>query len=162
MNYPMYGNANYMQELQNMRDRIDMQIRQVQQQYQPQFQSTPAINQTFQLAPNNINNELEAKNANNIEEVKNTLTLKTTYFTDKDMKTLWVKNINGEIKTYTLSEVIELDPKDKEILDLKKQIEEMKGMINNARNVDENVNGAITSKKSTDVSNDKSSNAKGK
>ncbi|MGN1327685.1 MAG: hypothetical protein ACI4VQ_06410 [Clostridia bacterium] len=160
MNYPMYGNNQmYMQDLQAMRDRIDAQMRQLQQ---PLAQQTPAINQTFQLSNSSSMNDFDGKYAKDLDEVKNTLTLKTTYFTDKEMKTLWVKNASGEIKTYTLSEVIELDPKDKEIFELKKQIEEMKGMILNARNDNENVNGTTTIKKSTDVSNDKSSNAKGK
>lgn len=155
MNYPMYGNNQmYMQDLQSMRDRIDAQMRQLQQ---PPVQQTPAINQTFQLSNPSTINDFDGKYAKDIEEVRNTLTLKNTFFTDKDMKTLWFKNTSGDIKTYTLTEVIELDPKDKEIAELKQQIEEMKGMILNAGNVNENVNGAITSKKSTDVPNDKSS-----
>lgn len=157
MSYPMYGNNQYyIQDLQNMRDRIDQQMRQVQQSMQP-LQNQPAnITQNFQLAPNQTNAELEAKYAKDIEEVRGTLTLKNTLFTDKDMKTLWVKNVSGEIKTYTLTEVIELDPKDKEIEALKQQIEEMKGMMLNAGNVNENVNGATTSQKPTNVPNDKS------
>lgn len=155
MNYPMYGNNQmYMQDLQAMRDRIDAQMRQLQQ---PQVQQTPAINQTFQLSnPSNVS-DFDGKYAKDMEEVKSTLTLKNTFFVDKEMKNLWVKNASGEIKTYSLAEVIELDPKDKKIAELEQQINDMKGMILNARNVDENVNGATTSKKSADVSNDKSS-----
>lgn len=154
MNYPMYGNNQmYLQDLQNMRDRIDSQMRQVQQN---QMQQTPAnITQNFQLQPQS-QTDFDGKYAKDIEEVKNTLTLKNTFFVDKDMNTLWLKNINGEISTYSLTKIVELDPKDKEIQDLKNQIEEMKGMILNARNDDENVNGTITSQKSPNVSNDKS------
>lgn len=143
MNYPMYGNNQYyMQDLQQMRDRIDQQMRQIQQ---PMQQQPTAINQTFQLAPNQTNAELDAKYAKDIEEVKNTLTLKSTLFTDKDMKTLWTKNASGEIKTYTLTEVIEIDPKDKEIAEknkeideLKQQMEQMKLMVSMATTPNEN------------------------
>ena len=72
-NYPNYNNPNqlYINDLQNMRDRIDNQMRQIQMNnMQPQ---PTAINQTFQLAPNNNSNEIEGKFVNNIDEVKNTL-----------------------------------------------------------------------------------------
>lgn len=133
MSYPMYGstpmygnNQMYIQDLQNMRDRIDQQMRQMQQPMQPMQNQPPAINQTFQLAPNQTNSELEAKYANDIEEVRGTLIFKNTLFANKDMTMLWVKNVSGDVKTYTITEVIEIDPKDKEIAELKKQIEEMK------------------------------------
>lgn len=155
MSYPMYGNNQYyLQDLQNMRDRIDQQMRQMQQQ---PVQQTPAnITQNFQLQPQN-QTDFDGKYAKDIDEVRNTLTLKNTFFTNKEMNILWFKNASGDIKTYSLTEVIELDPKDKEIEQLKQQIEEMKGMILNARNDDENVNGTTSIKKPTNVPNDKSS-----
>lgn len=139
MAYPMYNNPNnmYMQDLSNLRDRIDSQMRQMQQFQQPQMQQ-PAINQTFQLAPNQSLNDLDGKYASNIDEVRNTLTLKNTLFIDKENKNLWIKNADGTIKTYTLTEVIELDPKDKQIMELQKQIEELKGAVLNARQCDSN------------------------
>lgn len=130
MNYPMYGNnPMYLQDLQNMRDRIDAQMRQLQQPtMQPQ---TPAINQTFQLSnAGSTANDFDGKYVNNLDEVKNTLALKNTLFVNKEMNNLWLKDVSGNIKTYTLAEVIELDPKDKEILELKKEIENMKNMMN--------------------------------
>ena len=42
-----------------------------QNQNQMQQQPVPQINQSFQLAPNPTNNELESKYVNNIDEVKN-------------------------------------------------------------------------------------------
>lgn len=157
MSYPIYNPNNmYMQDLQNMRDRIDNQMRQLQQFQQPMQQPT-AINQTFQLAPNQNINDLDGKYANNIDEVKNTLALKNTLFIDKDMKNLWFKNADGTVRTFTLQEVIELDEKDKQILDLQKQIQELKGAVLNARQSDNN--NAVqptTDEKSSNVSTTKS------
>ena len=129
-----------MQDLQNMRDKIDRQMQQVQQmnQNQMQPQQPVPITQNFQLAPNPTNNELESKYANNIDEVKNTFVMKTGVFLNKDFTTLWIKDVTGNIRTFRTKEVIDLDPKDKEILMLKKQIEEMKGMINYGNESDVN------------------------
>ena len=149
MAYPYYNNNQfYMQDLQNMREKIDRQMQQMQQLNQQQQQPTPTnLTQNFQLAPNPSNNELESKYVNNIDEVKNTFVMKTGVFINKDFTTLWIKNTNGDIKTYTLEEVIETDPRDAEILMLKRQIEEMKGMINNEQSVDTDDVAEVTTKK---------------
>jgi len=159
MAYPMYNNNQfYMQDLQNMRDRIDSQMRQLQQnQYQQPVQQP--ITQNFQLAPNPTNNELESKYADNIEQVRNTFVIKTGVFVNKDFSTLWVKDVTGKIKTYRTEEVIEMDEKDKEIYNLKKQIEEMKGMIR-SEHTDTISDESITSKKSTRVSNNSKADEK--
>ena len=161
MAYPMYNANNmYMQDLQNMRERIDNQMRQMQQFQQPQFQQ-PAINQTFQLAPNSNINDLDGKYASSIDEVKNTLALKNTLFVDKDMKNLWFKGADGNIKTYTLQEVIELDEKDRTIINLQKQIEDMKEMILNAKqSVDADVVQSTSDAKSSTLSTNKSTSKK--
>lgn len=140
MAYPMYGNNSqfYMQELQSMRDRIDKQMQQMQQSQQNQYQMqqpVPQVTQNFQLAPTPNNSELDAKYAENIDDVKNTLTLKNTFFVNKAMDLMWFKNVSGEIKKYSLIEIVELDPKDKEIAELKKQIESMQNMIMNQNQV---------------------------
>lgn len=144
-------NQYYIQDLQGMRDRIENQIRQYQQQQQA------PITQNFQITPTNTS-EIEGKYATNIDEVRNTFVIKTGLFIDRDFTTLWVKDISGKIRTFNLNEIIELDEKDKEILDLRKQIEEMRGKINEYD--DTNFNESIKSTKSKRVSNDKSSNAK--
>ena len=161
MAYPMYNPNNmYMQDLQAMRDRIDQQMRQAQQQFQPQMQQ-PAINQTFQLAPTSNINDLDGKYASSIDEVKNTLTLKNTLFIDKENKNLWIKNADGTIRTFTLSEVIELDEKDKQIMELQKQIEELKGAVLNAKQPDfNNVVQPITNEQPSNVSTTKSTSKK--
>ena len=163
MNYPMYGNNSqyYMQNLQDMRDRIDSQMKQMQQQNQmPQPVAQP-ITQNFQIAPTQTNNELESKYADNIETVKNTFVMKTGIFLNKDFSTLWVKDVTGIIRTFRTEEVIEMDEQDKEIYMLKRQLEEMKGMMSNANeSANANVNEQITKSKPPRVQNDKRSNAK--
>lgn len=167
MNYPMFSNNNnpmYMQNLQSlqdMRDRIDSQMKQMQQQNQvPQPVAQP-ITQNFQIAPTQTNNELESKYADNIETVKNTFVMKTGIFLNKDFSTLWVKDVTGNIRTFRTEEVIEMDEKDKEIYMLKRQLEEMKGMMSNANeSANANVNEQITKSKPPRVQNDKRSNAK--
>ena len=161
----MYGNYNnqyYMQELQGMKDRIDSQLRQYQQQNQVQQQPAP-ITQNFQIAPTNNNNELEGRYANNIDEVRNTFVMKTGVFVNKDFTSLWIKNTNGDIKTFELNEVIEQDPKDVEIQNLKNEIERMKGMISYANEPDVNntdINEPIEDEKPKRISNNKRTNAK--
>ena len=162
MNYPMYNNSQYyMQNLQDMRDRIDNQIRNYQQ-TQMQQQQQPSINQTFQLAPTNTNNnELESRYVENIDDVKNTFVLKTGIFVNKDFSKLWIKNVNGDIRTFSTQEIVEIDPKDKEINALKNQIEELKGMISYANErTNANVDGEASTEKSKTVSRSKSTNAK--
>ena len=125
-----------MQDLQNMREKIDRQMQQLNQN-QMQQQPTPTnLTQNFQLAPNSTNNELECKYANNIDEVKNIFVMKTGIFVNKDFTELWVKDVSGNIRTFRTEELIELDPKDKEILMLKKQIEEMQLSLNDTKKED--------------------------
>lgn len=152
MNYPVY--PAYINDLQAMRDRIDKQIQ------AQQYQQPPAINQTFQLAPQ-IQSELDAKYAKDVEEVKNMLALKETLFIDKDITSLWIKKADGSIKTYKLEEIIELDEKDKTILDLQKQINELKEMMSNGKSDNSNVNESTKTTKSRSVSTNKSNDVDG-
>lgn len=160
MAYPFYSNNQYyMQDLQNMKDKIDRQLQQMQQLNQQQ-QPVPNVTQNFQIAPTPVSNELESKYAESIDEVKNTFVMKTGLFINKDNTTLWIKNTNGDIKTFKLEEIVELDDRDKEIEMLKKQIEEMKGMIENEQSVNSNVDEQTTTKKSNNVQRNKSSYTK--
>lgn len=158
MNY--YNSGMYMPSV----DRINKQIEdlqnlksQIQNPMQMPNSTTPAINQTFQLANTNNMNDFDGKYANNIDEVKNTLALKNMLFVNKEMNILWLKDVTGNIKSYTLTEIVELDEKDKKIMELEKQIESMKGMILNAKSDNVNVDEPIAKSKSTNVSNDKPS-----
>ena len=160
MNYPMYANNPfYLQDLQNTRDKIEAQIRQYQQAQQQPMQQPTNLTQNFQLAPNPTNTEIEGKYANSIDEVKNTFVIKTGLFINKDFSTLWIKDVTGKIRTFNTEEVFDMDEKDKEILALKKEIQEMKGrMINESNNTD--INEPVESKKPSRVSNNKRTNAK--
>ena len=160
-----YFNGMYGMQMQPNLDRINRQIEDLQNlktqmQNPPQMMNnqTPAINQTFQLSnPQNTSNDFDGIYVNNIDEVKNTLALRNTLFVNKEMSTLWFKDASGNIKTYTLTEIIELDEKDKQIIELQKQIEELKGVVLNAKSDNVNVNESITRKKPSNVSSNKSS-----
>lgn len=170
MAYPYFQNNQMymqnMQDLQNMREKIDRQMQQMQQLNQNQMQNQqpiPQINQSFQLAPNPSNNELESKYVNNIDEVKGIFVMKTGVFLNKELNTLWIKNTNGDIRTFKLEEVVEIDPKDKEIQMLRNELEKMKGMINYANKSDvdnTDLNGEFENKNATKLQNSKRANAK--
>ena len=161
-NYPMYANNNqyYMQSLQDMRNSIDSQMRQLQNQQQ-QTQQPTNLTQNFQLAPQNINNELDCKYVNNIDEVRNTFVIKTGIFINKDFSIMYVKNTDGSIRTFRTEEIIEQNPKDTEILMLRKEIEKMKEMISNESNVNNTIiDESNESKIATKLSNGKRTNSK--
>lgn len=163
MNYQnWYGNNGqyYMQNLQDMRDRIDNQMKQYQQsQAQMQQPVAQPITQNFQLAPQPTNNEIQAKYVNNIEDVKNTFVMTAGLFVNKEMNTLWFKNVNGDIRTFNLQEIIEQDEKDLEIQRLRNEIENMKGMIANEPRIT-NVDEPIANEKPAKLQSNKRSNAK--
>ena len=100
--YPTYNNQYYIQDLQNMKDRIDKQL---QQMTQPQ-QQTP-ITQNFQLAP--PSHQFSMKFANTIEDVNKELVYTDTPFFSKDLSVLWIKNVKGEVKAYELTEIVQKD-----------------------------------------------------
>lgn len=113
-------NPNLMQ--QNINEKIDSEIAKLQQ-MKNHNTNQPAINQTFQLAPNNNG----IKFVNDIEDVKKEFAISETPFINKDYSTLWIKNAKGEIRIFELNEVIPKD--DKDIL-----IEKLQSQINNLSN----------------------------
>lgn len=156
MNYN--PNQFYMQDLQNMRDRIDRQLAQMQQPMQMQSQQPTPITQNFQLAPNNSNkSDLDGFFVRSIDDVKNKLVFNDSIFVDNDFKMLWKKDVVGNIKAFTLQEVVELDEKDKQILSLQKQIEEMRELITNGKSNNADDVKPITDEKSTNVPSNKPS-----
>ena len=117
----LYEQIDYeINNLQQMKERMKNNATQVPNQQ-------PSINQTFQLAP--TNREV-IRYANSIEDVQRDVVVGDTPYFSKDMSVVWVKSINGAIKSYELSEIVEKDPKDIQIEYLQAQINELKkGMV---------------------------------
>lgn len=151
--YNPYNQNMYMQDLQNMRDRIDRQMQQISQ---PQNNHQAPITQNFQIAPNQNTNGI--KYVDNEEQVKKELVFADTLFVNKDYTLMWLKNTSGSIKTYELNEVIELDEKDRKIADLEAKLDKLVKEKENEQYVNEDANGATSSKKSTNGKSNKSSN----
>ena len=120
--FPYNTRQSYEQNLRNIIDQANNQLQQLQSQ-----QPVPTnLTQNFQITPQQQNpNELQSAYASNIDEVRNVFMTKNGAFMDKNLTTLWFKNTEGKIRTFTLTEVIEKDKKDLEIEALKKQIEEL-------------------------------------
>lgn len=146
-------------------DRIDGQIAElnrIKNQYQQQLnqpQTPTNLTQNFQLAP--VNREI-IRYANSIEDVQKDIVVGDTPYFSKDMNVVWIKTIKGDIKTYELNEIVQKDDKDIQIDLLQAQVNELKGMINNAKSTNDDVNEPIESKKSTNVSNGGTSKTKSK
>lgn len=110
----------------------------------------PAINQTFQLAPNNQNG---MRFANSIDEVQKSIITMDTPFFSNDMSVLWIKNAKGEIKTFEMKEIVPLDSKDIKIQYLEAQIEELKGMIRN-ESINTNISNDDAEQNATNTTTD--------
>ena len=138
-------------------DRINTQIAELEklknQIPQTTMQQPTNLTQNFQLAPSN---NVAIRYADSIDDVQKSLVIGDTPFFSKDLSILWIKNTKGEIKSYSVTEIIQKDEKDLQIESLQAQIAELKGMINNESN-NANVDASTSSKKSTSISNDKSS-----
>ena len=133
-------------------DRINSQIAELEklkaQLPQQPIQQAP-ITQNFQLAPSNKD---VIRYANSIDEVKKDLVMGDTPYFAKDMSVLWVKNTQGVIKTYELSELVEKDEKDVKIDFLMAEIEELKkGIRENEQRITD-VDEPVKDEKSTSVS----------
>ena len=95
---------------------------------------------------------------NSKEEVKRELVFGDTLFVNREYSRMWLKNARGETKEYTLVEVIELDPKDAEIEDLRAQIRALtEGGDYNAGSNDKSIAEPIKKPKPTGVSTSSSS-----
>lgn len=100
-------------------NKIDNQIRELEAM---KGQIPQPITQNFQLAPTgNV-----IRYVDNIEEVEKSMVVGDTPFFSKDFSILWTKNINGDIKSYELKEIIQKDEKDLRIEYLEAQIEELR------------------------------------
>ena len=136
----MYNNS-YLNNI-SLNERIDNEIERLKQMKTQVQQPTP-ITQNFQLAPTHSGMRF----ANTIEDVKKEIVYFDTPFFSKDLSVLWLKNAKGDIKAYSMEEIVEKDDKDIQIEYLKEQIEELKGMIKN----DANVTNVVTEQDSTNT-----------
>jgi hypothetical protein len=121
-------------------DRINSQIAELEK-LKAQIPNIQPITQNFQLAPQNA-----FRYANNIDEVQKEYVTGDTPFFSKDMSVLWIKNNNGEIRTFEINEVIQKDEKDLQIEFLQAQIDELKK--GNAYEYNANTNESIKNEKS--------------
>lgn len=159
-NNPYMLNQNYNQ--QSMNERIDNQIAQLQQMKEQMKHNTqPAINQTFQLAPQ----QSGMKFANSLDDVNKEMVYVDTPFFSKDMSVVWIKNNKNEIKAYELNEIVPKDEKDIKIDFLLAQIEELKKGMRKDESYDvinESITKSNEDEKSSNVSNVSKSTKKSK
>ena len=133
---------------QTTAERIDTQIAELQKMKSQLPQNQPAINQTFQLAPNNTS----IRFVDSIQDVEKDLVIGDTPFFSKDMSVMWVKNIKGEIKSYEIKEIIQKDEKDLQIELLQAQLEELKKVSVKNESGNGNDDESVEIKKSSNVS----------
>lgn len=149
---------NYLNMIEKEKERLDK----MKEQYVNRFQQPqqPTLNQTIQVAPTPQN--IGLKYVNSINDVQKELAMVDTPFITNDYSTLFIKNAKGEIRTFTLQEVIPKDERDEIIKQLQKENEELKGMIENAKSSNANDVKSVEDEKSTNVSNVRTSKTKSK
>ena len=136
-NNPYFNSYNSNIGQQNINERIDNQIAQLNQmKEQIKNNQQPAINQTFQLAPTNNHT---MRYVNTIDDVNKEMVYFDTPFFSKDMSILWIKNTKGGIKTYELNEIVAKDEKDLQIEMLQEQINELRKEMKENEQSDTNV-----------------------
>ena len=109
--------------LDKQRDYVDGQINQYTQPQQPVQPINNFIN-------TGTNVDMEAKILKNNETVDSVIVARRTMFLDEKNKRVAIKEVNGDIsKQYEI--IIPLDPKDKKIQELEKEIEKLKTKSNN-------------------------------
>ena len=146
-NNPFMNSYNSQMTIDKINEQMN-ELNKMKQQLQQIPQQPTNLTQNFQIAP--TNREV-IKYASSMEEVQRDMVIGDTPFFSKDMSIVWIKNTKGEIKTYELNEIIAKDDKDIQIELLQAQINEMKGMINNAKSNDEYVDEPVENEKSTNV-----------
>jgi hypothetical protein len=123
----------YEQSLKNIIDQANGQLNQLHTQPPP-----TNLTQNFQLTPAYNNFRIVGSK----EEVEKEMVLNNTFFLAKDNKNLWIKNTRGDIRTFTLEEVTPKDDKDLLIENLQRQINELKGSLNNGNTTNDGTNDA--------------------
>ena len=125
-------------------DRINNQIAELERiksQLPQAVQPNQPITQNFQLAPSS---NTPIRYAESIEDVQKDVVIGDTPYFSKDLSVLWIKNTKGEIRSYSLTEIIQ---------------KELKGMINNESSY-ANVVESSEGEESSDVSTSRKSKKK--
>ena len=118
----MYNNQYMLENLNRQKDRIDEMIRNYQQ---PQ----PVNNFINTGQTNQFQNMYELKKLNDNDEVENILIDKDSIFIGMDR--MQIKKIDGTIEKYIIKKVFPVDPKDKQIEELNKKVEDLERRLNN-------------------------------
>lgn len=125
----MMTQNNYEQSLKNIINQANSQLQQIKSQPAPVMPQQPQIHQSFQLAPQASSTDIQAKYVTDINDVRNTFVANLGLFINKENNTLWIKNLNGDIRSFELKEIVEQDPKDIEIQELKRELQNMRLLI---------------------------------
>lgn len=90
------------------------------------------------------------------DEVNKEIVFNETLFMSKDYKNFWIKSMNGKLRSFSLTEIIQKDEKDLKIEQLQNEINELKRGINNVNSKHNGANGYT--KHDDEFVSDKSSN----
>ena len=154
----MYNNP-YQYNPQASIDRINTQMNELEQMKQRLQQSIqqPAINQTFQLAPNNNG---KIKYVGTIDDVNKEQVTEESAFFSKDLSVVWIKSPSGNIRIFEMKETTFKDSKDMLIDALMLQIEELKKGNKNAKSITNDDDEPITKSQSSNVQYNKPTKTK--
>lgn len=119
----MYGYDNMLNNLNREKRRIEDMI----QNYQNQ--PTPVNNFINTNQTNQFQNMYELKKLNDNDEVENILIDKDSIFIGMDR--MQIKKIDGTVEKYIIKKVFPIDPKDKQIEELNKKVEDLERRLNN-------------------------------
>ena len=118
----MYTNQYMIDNLTRQKDRIDDLIKNYQQ---PQ----PVNNFINTGLQNQFQNIYEVKKLNDNEDVENILIDKDSIFIGTDR--MQIKKLDGTIEKYNITKTFPIDPKDKQIDELNKKVEDLERRLNN-------------------------------
>lgn len=127
-----YAQQSQVQRLQKMREDINDQLMQLQQQ-----PVVPQIQQTF-ITPNApSSSDIPARWVNNYDDVKSAEVYVSTIFMDRNKAKFYMKDETGNIKSFEFTEVEELDEKDLKIRELENRLRELEEVSNNGKSANE-------------------------
>jgi hypothetical protein len=150
----MMNNPININKLKRQRDELDMWINNLEN----TMQQSPVNNfiNTNQSS-NTQNNSVEWRVLNENEDVSNLYVQSKTLFVGANMMIL--KGTDGKLEKWEINKIYPVDEKDLKIKELEKQINELKGMINNEYTEPNKSTSSISQSNANANGNDKSSTA---